>query len=128
MLNLKEDTFFYISHKYLMNKIWIKLETISSLSYSMELSMKETFLINDYAFSGLLTLKDNYDSTKKCLKQPELPYIYQPMFIFSSKVVFLLLGLMRSIPSFRCSCFLCLQAFLPFHAAFTRILCHSQDC
>ena len=52
-----------ISHRDLMKKIWIKFDTVS-LSCSMELFMNETilpFLINDYAFSGHPTLKNNYD-------------------------------------------------------------------
>ena len=104
MLNLKEDTFFFfrnlrdcllilitsIFDRGSMKKIWIKLDTIS-LSCSIELFMNETilpFLKSDNTFSGHPNLKDNCDEMNSCLKQPELPHIYQPMLTFQTKLFF----------------------------------------
>lgn len=108
MLNLKEDTFFFqkfnlqilrdglqiliasISDRGSIKKIWIQLDALS-LSCSIELFMNENilpFLKSDNTFSGHPNLKDNCDDMNNCLKQPDLPYIYQPMLIFQTKSFF----------------------------------------
>ena len=133
MLNLKEDTFFFqkfnlqtlrdclqiliasISDRGSMKKIWIKLDTVS-LSFSIELFMNETtlpFLKSDNTFSGHPSLKDNCDDMNNCLKQPELPYIYQPMLIFQTKLFFCCSGSWdQYFPSFALAFRACKLLFL----------------
>ena len=147
MLNLKEDTFFFqkfnlqtlrdclqiliasISDRGSMKKIWIKLDTVSFIIFHRVVHERNyTSLFKKWQhFFWAPQLKGQLWWHEQLSKTTWVTLYLPTDAYFSDKVVFLLLRLMRSILSFICSCFSCLQAFISFYVHFTYILCHPKD-